>query len=179
MKRSMHHAALAAAPLDDVRLLSCRTGAGDVLQVYDSNKGRFTDLGVLDVQQIFGRAGRPQFDTFGEAHLITTHDKLSHYLGMLTASTPIESQFVKNLPDNLNAEVVLGTVSNVKEAMAWLSYSYLHVRLQRNPLAYGITMEQMAADPSLEGHRRMLVERAAKACPPPPAAVSLPDVALA
>jgi activating signal cointegrator complex subunit 3 len=29
-------------------------------QVYDAKKGTFTDLGMLDVQQIFGRAGRPQ-----------------------------------------------------------------------------------------------------------------------
>jgi activating signal cointegrator complex subunit 3 len=30
------------------------------VQVYDAQKGTFTDLGMLDVQQIFGRAGRPQ-----------------------------------------------------------------------------------------------------------------------
>lgn len=35
-------------------------------QVYDAQRGGFKDLGVLDVQQIFGRAGRPQFDTSGE-----------------------------------------------------------------------------------------------------------------
>ena len=29
-------------------------------QIYDAQKGAFTDLGMLDVQQIFGRAGRPQ-----------------------------------------------------------------------------------------------------------------------
>jgi len=29
-------------------------------QVYDAKKGTFTELGMLDVQQIFGRAGRPQ-----------------------------------------------------------------------------------------------------------------------
>eukprot|EP00967_Tisochrysis_lutea_P031480 scaffold37118_cov18-Tisochrysis_lutea.AAC.2 len=28
--------------------------------VYDAQKGTFTELGMLDVQQIFGRAGRPQ-----------------------------------------------------------------------------------------------------------------------
>lgn len=39
---------------------------------------------------------------------------------MLTHSVPIESQFVASLPDNLNAEVVLGTVSNVREAVQWL-----------------------------------------------------------
>lgn len=54
-------------------------------QVYDAKKGTFTELGMLDVQQIFGRAGRPQFDTSGEATIITTHSKLAHYLGKLDA----------------------------------------------------------------------------------------------
>lgn len=55
--------------------------------------------------QIFGRAGRPQFDKFGEGIIITTHDKLSHYLSLLTQQNPIESQFLESLADNLNAEV--------------------------------------------------------------------------
>jgi activating signal cointegrator complex subunit 3 len=132
------------------------------MQVYDANKGRFGDLGVLDVQQIFGRAGRPQFDTLGEATIITTHDRLAKYLGMLTSATPIESQLVAHLPDNLNAEVVLGTVASVQDALAWLSYSYLFVRMLKNPLAYGVTMETLAADPTLEQHRRKLIIDAAQ-----------------
>lgn len=56
--------------------------------------------------QIFGRAGRPQFDKFGEGIIITTHDKLSHYLTLLTQQNPIESQFLESLADNLNAEVI-------------------------------------------------------------------------
>ena len=50
-------------------------------QLYDSQKGQFTDVGLLDVQQIFGRAGRPQFDVSGEGIIITTHPKLADYLG--------------------------------------------------------------------------------------------------
>jgi hypothetical protein len=61
--------------------------------VYDPQKGAFTDLGMLDVQQIFGRAGRPQFDDRGEGIIITGHEKLAHYLGMLTSQLPIESKF--------------------------------------------------------------------------------------
>lgn len=34
-------------------------------QVYDAQRGTFTDLGMLDVQQIFGRAGRPQVGAGG------------------------------------------------------------------------------------------------------------------
>ena len=33
---------------------------------------------------------------------------------------PIESQFISKLADNLNAEVVLGTVQNAKDAVNWL-----------------------------------------------------------
>jgi activating signal cointegrator complex subunit 3 len=34
-------------------------------ELYDSKKGSFTDLSMLDVLQIFGRAGRPQYDKSG------------------------------------------------------------------------------------------------------------------
>ncbi|KAF4088062.1 hypothetical protein AMELA_G00078530 [Ameiurus melas] len=107
-------------------------------QIYDAKRGTLVDLGILDVMQIFGRAGRPQFDKYGEGTIITSHDKLSHYLTLLTQQNPIESQFHASLADNLNAEVALGTVTNIEEAVKWLSYTYLYVRMRANPLAYGI-----------------------------------------
>jgi activating signal cointegrator complex subunit 3 len=42
-------------------------------QLYDPKQGGFVELGMLDVMQIFGRAGRPQFDTSGEGIIITSH----------------------------------------------------------------------------------------------------------
>lgn len=126
-------------------------------QIYDAKRGTLVDLGILDVMQIFGRAGRPQFDKYGEGTIITTHDKLSHYLTLLTQQNPIESQFLNNLADNLNAEVALGTVTNVEEAVKWLSYTYLYVRMRANPLAYGINHKAYQMDPSLELYRKELV----------------------
>ena len=61
--------------------------------IFDSAVGGFKDLGILDVQQIFGRAGRPGFDTTGHATLITSHDKLNNYLRLLLHQMPIESRF--------------------------------------------------------------------------------------
>ena len=40
---------------------------------------------------------------------------------------PVESQFVSKLADNLNAEVVLGTVQSAKEAVHWLGKNTTHV----------------------------------------------------
>ncbi|XP_029414442.1 activating signal cointegrator 1 complex subunit 3 isoform X3 [Nannospalax galili] len=126
-------------------------------QIYAAKRGSFVDLGILDVMQIFGRAGRPQFDKFGEGIIITTHDKLSHYLSLLTQQNPIESQFLESLADNLNAEIALGTVTNVEEAVKWISYTYLYVRMRANPLVYGISHKAYQIDPTLRKHREQLV----------------------
>uniref|UniRef100_A0AAY4D3E8 Activating signal cointegrator 1 complex subunit 3 n=1 Tax=Denticeps clupeoides TaxID=299321 RepID=A0AAY4D3E8_9TELE len=131
-------------------------------QMYDAKRGTLVDLGILDVMQIFGRAGRPQFDKYGEGTIITSHDKLSHYLTLLTQQNPIESQFLQSLADNLNAEIALGTVTNVEEAVKWLSYTYLYVRMRANPLVYGITYTACQMDPSLELFRKELVVEAGR-----------------
>lgn len=50
----------------------------------------------------------------------------------------------------------------MKEAAAWLGYTYLFVRMQKNPLAYGVSWEEVASDPRLEARRRALVIDAAR-----------------
>jgi activating signal cointegrator complex subunit 3 len=120
------------------------------------------DLSILDVQQIFGRAGRPQFDTFGEAHLITSHASLPRYLNLLVHQAAIESNFIKQLADHLNAEVVGGTVCNISEAAQWLQYTYLYVRMLKNPMAYGIDSTVLDSDPQLKQKTTELVQNAAK-----------------
>ena len=131
-------------------------------QVYSAQEGKFIDLGILDVLQIFGRAGRPQFEDTGIGMICTTQDKLAHYLQAVTAQVPIESRFSKHLVDNLNAEIALGTVTSVPEAVQWLGYSYLFVRMQRNPLTYGIDWAEQRDDPTLVQRRRQLVIQAAR-----------------
>ena len=131
-------------------------------QLYSAQEGKFVDLGILDVLQIFGRAGRPQFQATGIGFICTTHDKLDHYLSAVTQQQPIESKFSRKLVDNLNAEIALGTVTSIPEAVQWLGYSYLFVRMQRNPLTYGIDWAEIRDDPQLVQRRRKLVIDAAR-----------------
>ncbi|OJA16987.1 hypothetical protein AZE42_00549 [Rhizopogon vesiculosus] len=77
-------------------------------QLYDSARGSFVDLSVLDVLQVFGRAGRPGLETSGEGYICTTEDKLKHYLDAVTSQNPIESRFISGIDDALNAEIALG-----------------------------------------------------------------------
>lgn len=49
---------------------------------------------------------------------------------------------IARLPDMLNAEIVLGTINSVKDAMDWLGYTYLFVRMVKSPQLYGIPIDQ-------------------------------------
>ena len=73
---------------------------------------------------MLGRAGRPQYDTKGEGILITNHSELQYYLSLMNQQLPVESQFISKLADQLNAEIVLGTVQNAREAVHWLGKKY-------------------------------------------------------
>ncbi|CCM04831.1 uncharacterized protein FIBRA_07024 [Fibroporia radiculosa] len=131
-------------------------------EVYDSAKGSFVDLSVLDVLQVFGRAGRPGLETSGVGFICTPQDKLSHYLDAVTSQNPIESRFITGMTDALNAEISLGTVANVGDAVQWVGYTYLFVRMRKNPFQYGLTREEVANDLPLRRKRSQLVTDAAR-----------------
>ncbi|KAF1744996.1 hypothetical protein MXB_4405, partial [Myxobolus squamalis] len=107
--------------------------------IYDSSVRKFRNIGIIDIQQMFGRAGRPQFDSHGCGVLITESGQLKHYVEMLFDNLPIESKLMENLEDALNAEISLGTVTTIQEGVKWLSYTFLYQRLFKNPVVYGLT----------------------------------------
>ncbi|KAJ8528853.1 hypothetical protein K7X08_030497 [Anisodus acutangulus] len=108
--------------------------------IYNPEKRAWTKLSPLDVMQMLGRTGRPQYDTYDEGIIIT---------GQL----PIESRFISRLADQLNAEIVLGTVQNSKEDFKWLLYTYLYVRMVRNPTLYGLATDALKSNYTLEERR--------------------------
>ncbi|RKO96183.1 P-loop containing nucleoside triphosphate hydrolase protein, partial [Caulochytrium protostelioides] len=131
-------------------------------QIYNPEKGCWVQLSPQDVLQMLGRAGRPQYDTSGDGIIITTHAELPFYLSLINVQLPIESQFYRRLVDNLNAEVVLGTIRSRQEAVDWLGYTYLYVRMLQNPSLYGISVDEREHDPYLVQWRTDLVDAAAR-----------------
>uniref|UniRef100_J3LSQ6 RNA helicase n=1 Tax=Oryza brachyantha TaxID=4533 RepID=J3LSQ6_ORYBR len=130
-------------------------------QIYNPEKGAWTELSPLDVMQMLGRAGRPQYDTHGQGIILTGHSELKYYLSLMNQQLPIESQFISRLADQLNAEIVLGTIQNVQEACSWLGYTYLYIRMLRNPTLYGLPADVMETDKALYERRVDLVHSAA------------------
>lgn len=130
-------------------------------QIYNAERGDWCELSPLDILQMLGRAGRVQFDTQGEGIIITQHSQLTYYLSLMNQQLPVESQLMSRLADNLNAEIVVGSVQNVAQAASWLGYTYLFIRMLKNPTLYGISIADRKAEPTLLQYRTDLVHSAA------------------
>jgi ATP-dependent DNA helicase HFM1/MER3 len=53
----------------------------------------FQEYSAMDIFQMMGRAGRPQFDPFGVAVIITDDTRKQHYQDLCQGSVAVESQY--------------------------------------------------------------------------------------
>ncbi len=72
------------------------------LQVYNPVKSNWMELSPLDVMQMFGRAGRPQFDTFGEGIIITCEPNADGWSSGLQALGGVARCVTPGPPDCLS-----------------------------------------------------------------------------
>ena len=117
--------------------MPCHTVIIKGTDYYDPGFG-FKPISLLDVQQIFGRAGRPQFDTEGEAVLITKLEDINYFVSMLSYVKPIESKFPPFINEAMLAEIVLGNITNMSEAVEFIRCTFYFVRMGKNPTFYGV-----------------------------------------
>ena len=90
----------------------------------------------LEIMQMLGRAGRPQFDSTAVAVIITKQEKAKKYEKLVSGEELLESCLHLNLIDHLNAEIGLGTIYDLHTARRWLGGTFLQVRLRLNPEHY-------------------------------------------
>jgi ATP-dependent DNA helicase HFM1/MER3 len=93
----------------------------------------------LEVMQMLGRAGRPQFDNSATAIILTRSANRDRYQKMVSGQEVLESTLHLNLIEHLNSEVCLGTIHDLSSAKMWLGGTFLSVRLRRNPNYYRLT----------------------------------------
>jgi len=85
-------------------------------------------MSPLDVRQMLGRAGRPGYDERGYAWVVCDRDDADRYRRLLRDGSPIQSRLADDLGAHLNAEVALGTVASVADAVDWLETTFYSVR---------------------------------------------------
>ncbi|GJP53634.1 hypothetical protein CLOM_g12786, partial [Closterium sp. NIES-68] len=80
-------------------------------QIYNKEKGGYVEYDRASILQMSGRAGRPQFDKTGKVVIMTRQETVYLYENLMSGSQPVESE---------------------------LKNSFLYVRIQKNPMHYGI-----------------------------------------
>ncbi|GAA5951948.1 hypothetical protein JCM21900_000099 [Sporobolomyces salmonicolor] len=98
------------------------------------NDGRSAEYTEMDIVQMLGRAGRPQFDTVGVACIMTEKEWQHRYETL----SKLESCLHKNLTEHVNSEITLRTITNVASALHWLRSTFLFIRIAKNAPYYGI-----------------------------------------
>ncbi|KAJ7685543.1 P-loop containing nucleoside triphosphate hydrolase protein [Mycena polygramma] len=106
------------------------------VQIFQNNAS--IEYSDLDVMQMLGRAGRPQFDKDGIAIIMCETDLETKYRELVQGKTIVESSLHKNLSEHINSEIGLGTITNVRSAKEWLRSSFLYQRIQKNPAHYAL-----------------------------------------
>jgi replicative superfamily II helicase len=125
-------------------------------KLHDPLEGE-VEMSPLDVLQMLGRAGRPGYDDTGYAWVVCPPEDTDRYRRLLRDGEPIDSRLAggedaEGAPRNegaggsdgsrqappggdlavhLNAEIALGTVGDVGDAMDWLETTFYYVRAQR------------------------------------------------
>ncbi|XP_042146188.1 probable ATP-dependent DNA helicase HFM1 [Ixodes scapularis] len=91
----------------------------------------------LVVDQMLGRAGRPQFDVSGTAVIMTKLSLKPRYEQLVQGTQAMESSLHRSLVEHLNAEIVLRTVRDLAGCVTWAKSTFFYVRLRKNPAHYG------------------------------------------
>ncbi|KAK1759841.1 P-loop containing nucleoside triphosphate hydrolase protein [Echria macrotheca] len=127
--------------------LPCHTAVLKGTIGYNNEKPQ--ELSDLEVMQMMGRAGRPQFDTTATAVILTRLSNKARYDRMVSGQETLESTLHQSLIEHINSEVCLETIRDLQSAKTWLRGTFLSVRLRRNPNHYRMTRSSNSSSPPI------------------------------
>jgi len=106
-------------------------------EYYDGTERRHVDYTVGNLLRMMGRASRHNSE--GGKCVIFCHAPKKDYLKkLLYEPLPIESHLDQYLHDHFNSEIVTRTISNLQDAVDYITWTFLYRRLGKNPNYYAM-----------------------------------------
>ncbi|KAI0142890.1 P-loop containing nucleoside triphosphate hydrolase protein [Xylariaceae sp. FL1272] len=109
----------------------------------DNGPQEYSDL---EVMQMLGRAGRPQFDNSAVAIIMTRLSNVKRYERLISGEEVLESTLHLNLIEHINSEIGLGSIQDLQTAKRWINGTFLSVRVCRSPALYHLDNVRNAMD---------------------------------
>lgn len=121
--------------------------------------GQLGEYSEMEVMQMLGRAGRPQFEKSALALILTKAKNKARYESLGSGHEVLESTLHQNLVEHLNSEISRETIRDIEEAKTWMMGTFFYRRLSKNPAHYYIpggkvhdsrTLDKKALDQKIE-----------------------------
>ncbi|KAI8635519.1 P-loop containing nucleoside triphosphate hydrolase protein [Xylariaceae sp. FL1651] len=123
--------------------LPCHTVVLKGTSTYSDNGPQ--EYSDLEITQMLGRAGRPQFDSSAVAIIMTRSANVQRYEKLISGEELLESTLHRNLLEHINSEIGLGTIQDIHTAKKWIGGTFLSVRVRQSPSLYKLDNVQNAA----------------------------------
>ena len=103
---------------------------------YKGHNIGYSEYTKMEIDQMCGRAGRPQFDNKGIAVIMTESYKTEKFEGI--GNEKIESHLKPNIVEHINAEIATGIINDMETALVWIKNTFMYVRMIKEPTIFGI-----------------------------------------
>ncbi|KAG7903106.1 hypothetical protein KL935_000638 [Ogataea polymorpha] len=98
--------------------------------------GSLQEYSDLEVLQMIGRAGRPQFENQGACVIMTQSAEKAKYEKLIHGTEEVESSLPHKLSEILLKEVDSGQISDFQSAIDWLKTTFFYQRYLVSPYSY-------------------------------------------
>ena len=116
-------------------------------EFHDAKTCQYVPYSSTEMQQMMGRAGRPQFDTEGIVMILCEEGRKDFLKRFINSPLPVESNLFEHASEHANAEIASGRIKSKKSLMSWLKRSFFAIRLDKNPGYYeNITLEEVSSN---------------------------------
>ncbi|CEM04626.1 unnamed protein product [Vitrella brassicaformis CCMP3155] len=116
----------------------------------------YVDYDDLEMLQMIGRAGRPQFDDKGVAVIMCPNNSKAKWERMVQGNVLLESSLASNLIEYTNTEIHLRTIDSYETAKQWIRTTFLYVRAKRQPQKYEM---RSPIDPAIDAKVNETIEQ--------------------
>jgi len=103
---------------------------------YKGHNIGYSEYTKMEIDQMCGRAGRPQYDNKGIAVIMTESYKTQKFEGI--GCEKIESHLKPNIVEHINAEIATGIINDMNTALIWIKNTFMYIRMIKEPSVYGI-----------------------------------------
>ena len=122
------------------------------------NNGKMEEYNELDLMQMMGRAGRPQFEKEGACVIMTDASQKERYVKLVKGTTKLESSLHLSIYENLTAEITLKTITSLESAFVWLQSTFFYQRYLQNPTGYMSIYSKMNSSYTLDIQLRVYLK---------------------